>query len=112
LFLGTHDNRELQSKFTAAIRGLRPVVSGSDAHSPLKYGEFPSRRKTWMKTSDSFDGLREACLHPQNRSFVGLEPDDLVRQRERPRDHIRRVEISTSSEASTRWFDTSLDLNP
>jgi AAA domain, putative AbiEii toxin, Type IV TA system len=55
-------------------RGLKPCLHGSDAHSvadiALPFGD----RYSWVKGGLEFDALRQACIDPAGRAYVGPEP--------------------------------------
>lgn len=54
--------------------GLKPCLHGSDAH---KVGDIASPfgdRFSWIEGGLEFDALRQACIDPGGRAFVGAEP--------------------------------------
>jgi hypothetical protein len=54
--------------------GLKPCLHGSDAHHLKTVGEPDENRFTWIKGAVHFDALRQACIDPENRAFVGETP--------------------------------------
>ena len=54
--------------------GLKPCLHGSDAHMlddvAMPFGD----RFSWIKGELEFDSLRQACIDPRGRSYVGAEP--------------------------------------
>lgn len=55
-------------------RGLKPCLHGSDAH---KLGDVATPfgdRFSWIKGGLEFDSLRQACIDPGGRAYVGAEP--------------------------------------
>lgn len=53
---------------------LKPCLHGSDAHEHGKIGNPDLNRYTWIKGIPSFDTLRQACIDPAGRAFIGEEP--------------------------------------
>lgn len=84
--------------------GLKPCLHGSDAHQISKTGAPDGSRYTWLKGRASFETLRQACIDPGGRAYVGEEPPSSGNASE----VIAKVEIKNSS-----WLTTpSLELNP
>lgn len=54
--------------------GPKPCVHGSDAHDMDRVGAPDGDRYTWVKGLIAFDTLRQACIDPRGRAFVGPEP--------------------------------------
>ena len=54
--------------------GLKPCLHGSDAHDPRSVGMPDSDRYSWIKGDPTYDALRQACIDPSGRAFVGSEP--------------------------------------
>ena len=54
--------------------GLKPCLHGSDAHSESKVGEPQEDRFSWVKGDIEFDSLRQACIDPADRVYVGPKP--------------------------------------
>lgn len=51
--------------------GPKPCVHGSDAHDLDRVGAPDGDRYTWVKGRVAFDTLRQACIDPKGRAFVG-----------------------------------------
>ena len=83
----TDANSEWFDNFQKALGGIpRLAVSGSDAHRFIGvkgnndnrgYGDFPSRKTTWIKADPTFRGLLQAIMEPAKRSFIGECPPKL-----------------------------------
>jgi hypothetical protein len=58
----------------ATYRGRKPCLHGSDAHEQATVGKPAENRFCWIKGDLTFESLRQACLEPENRAFIGLEP--------------------------------------
>jgi energy-coupling factor transporter ATP-binding protein EcfA2 len=54
--------------------GRKPCLHGSDAHSLAKVGKPDADRRCWIKGDLSFDALRQICIEPEERVYIGLEP--------------------------------------
>jgi energy-coupling factor transporter ATP-binding protein EcfA2 len=58
--------------------GLKPCLHGSDAHSVEKTGVPDGARYSWIKGEATFDTLRQACIDPAGRAYVGEEPPTMA----------------------------------
>ena len=84
--------------------GLKPCMHGSDAHDERTVGVPDGDRYSWIKGALEFDTLRQACIDPDGRAFVGDEPPVNAM----PSQIIAAVEIKDASWART----PTLELNP
>jgi len=84
--------------------GLKPCMHGSDAHDEQTAGIPDGDRYSWIKGALAFDTLRQACIDPGGRAFVGDEPPVNAM----PSQIIAAVEIKDASWART----PTLELNP
>ncbi len=57
-------------------RGLKPCLHGSDAHQINEVATPFGNRFSWIKGGLEFDSLRQACIDPSNRAYVGVEPPE------------------------------------
>lgn len=55
----------------AEYNGPKPCLHGSDAHRPEMVAAPKQDRRCWLKGSVTFETLRQACLEPEMRVFVG-----------------------------------------
>src|SRR5262249_17588376 len=53
---------------------LKPCMHGSDAHEEGKIAAPDGGRYTWIKGVPAFDTLRQACIDPAGRAYVGETP--------------------------------------
>ena len=53
--------------------GCKPCMHGSDAHEIANVGLPHDDRFCWVKGALSFDALRQACIDPEGRAYVGAE---------------------------------------
>jgi hypothetical protein len=84
--------------------GCKPCLHGSDAHDQISTGRPSNDRFSWIKGAPTFDALRQACIDPAGRAFVGTEPP----RHALPSQVISRVEITGASWAVT----PIIPLNP
>lgn len=61
---------ELESQYN----GCKPCLHGSDAHSLTKAGRPDGDRLCWIKGDLIFDSLRQSCIEPEERVYIGFEP--------------------------------------
>lgn len=54
--------------------GCKPCLNGSDSHQIETVGKPVEERYSWIKGALVFDALRQACIDPEGRAFVGSEP--------------------------------------
>ncbi|NJC30113.1 hypothetical protein GGR79_001580 [Xanthomonas arboricola] len=52
----------------------KPCLHGSDAHALNTVGQPVGKRYSWIKGAASFDALRQACINPEGRAYVGETP--------------------------------------
>jgi hypothetical protein len=83
---------------------LKPCMHGSDAHEVRTVGLPDGNRYSWIKGVPAFDTLRQACIDPAGRAFVGEEPP----MRATPSQVIASIEIKDAPWATTPF----LELNP
>lgn len=84
--------------------GLKPCMHGSDAHDVRTVGIPDGGRYSWIKGAAEFDTLRQACIDPGGRAFVGVEPPVSAT----PSQVIATVEVTGAPWAKT----PTLALNP
>jgi ABC-type lipoprotein export system ATPase subunit len=116
LFLGikTDKNQEYIENFIKTMGGKpKPVVSGSDAHKVLDYGNYPSNRVTWIKADPTFEGLKYTIYDPSERVCIQLDNPCF----EFPKPYFSKIEIQEgkifpqSPEKKIQFSSTNLELN-
>lgn len=91
---------ELKTRYN----GCKPCLHGSDAHDQLAAGRPVDSRFSWIKGALTFDALRQACIDPDGRAYVGAEPPYCAM----PSQVISEVQITQAP-----WAITSqIPLNP
>jgi hypothetical protein len=88
----------------ARYNGSKPCLHGSDAHDQMSIGQPANDRFSWIKGALTFDALRQACIDPAGRAYVGPEPP----RHALPSQVISQVEITHASWAAT----PTIPLNP
>lgn len=84
--------------------GCKPCLHGSDSHGIATVGQPVGDRFSWIKGGLEFDSLRQACIDPEGRAFVGSEP---------PRSAMPSQVISHLSIVNANWAQTpEIPLNP
>jgi len=84
--------------------GCKPCLHGSDSHDLNTVGQPVENRFSWIKGGLEFDALRQACIDPEGRAFVGSEP---------PCSAMPSQVISHVSIANATWAQTpDIPLNP
>lgn len=124
----TPGNTKWIDSFQKALGGIsRLAVSGSDAHcfvgkpgdnDKRGYGDFPSGKKTWIKSDPTFLGLLQAIKEPAKRSYIGERPDKLREIEENRTYFINRISVAKNigaalSDKDNKWLDgVNVLLNP
>ncbi|MCG2747328.1 MAG: AAA family ATPase [Desulfobulbaceae bacterium] len=84
--------------------GCKPCLHGSDSHDQKTVGQPVDDRFSWIKGGLEFDALRQACIYPEGRAYVGSEP---------PRSAMPSQVISHVSIANANWAQTpEIPINP
>jgi hypothetical protein len=81
----------------ARYNGCKPCLHGSDAHDQSAVGQPNDDRFSWIKGALIFDALRQACIDPAGRAYVGAEPP----RNAMPSQVISEVEIIDATWALT-----------
>ena len=84
--------------------GCKPCLHGSDAHDQSSTGQPVEDRFSWVKGALTFDALRQACIDPAGRAYVGVEP---------PRSALPSQAISEVAIIDADWASAPVvPLNP
>jgi hypothetical protein len=84
--------------------GCKPCLHGSDSHDQGSVGQPAENRFSWIKGALEFDALRQACIDPAGRAYVGEQP---------PRSAMPSQVISHVSIDGAGWAMTPvIPLNP
>ena len=92
------------AELNAKWNGVKPCLHGSDAHAHEMVGKPALDRLCWLKGAPGFETLRQACLNPEGRAFVGKEP---------PRGALPSNVIRSVSVSDAAWMSpAAIELNP
>lgn len=81
----------------ARYGGLKPCLHGSDAHKLDDVASPFGNRFSWIKGGLEFDALRQACIDPEGRAYVGEQPPGSAM----PSQVISQVQIGDADWATT-----------
>ena len=84
--------------------GCKPCLHGSDSHDQKSVGQPVNKRFSWIKGALEFDALRQACIDPEGRAYVGEQPPRSAT----PSQVISHVRIDDADWATT----PDIPLNP
>jgi len=74
-WLGQHDDYPVQ-RLNAEYNGCKPCLHGSDAHELGKVAAPDLDRLCWIKGDLAFESLRQACMEPESRVWIGSQSPD------------------------------------
>lgn len=60
----------------ATYDGIKPCLHGSDAHDLDRVCKPDLDRFMWIKGDATFESLRQACIEPESRAFIGPSPPE------------------------------------
>ncbi len=112
IFAGSSAQREFwlgqrdlgPAEIRARYGGLKPCLHGSDAHKLEDVATPFGDRFSWIKGGLEFDALRQACIDPEGRTYVGEQPPRSAM----PSQIISHVRIDDADWAAT----PDIPLNP
>ncbi len=119
-FYGNKDNVDFYLNKTGERSDYKlppkAVLLGSDCHSFDDIEQKLSNQFTWIKADPTFEGLRQILYEPEERVFIGDEPELLKRVRENKTKFIRSIKITQNNGYSGdkgAWFkNIEIPLNP
>jgi energy-coupling factor transporter ATP-binding protein EcfA2 len=112
IFAGSSAQREFwlgrrdlgPAEIRARYGSLKPCLHGSDAHKLEEVATPFGDRFSWIKGGLEFDALRQACIDPEGRAYVGEQPPRSAM----PSQIISHVRIDDADWAAT----PDIPLNP
>lgn len=112
IFAGSPAQREFwlgqrdlsRDEIRARYGGLKPCLHGSDAHKLDDVATPFGDRFSWIKGGLEFDALRQACIDPEGRAYVGDRPPRSAM----PSQVISHIRIDDADWAAT----PDIPLNP
>lgn len=108
-----------RSEDGTVVTAKKPVLSGCDAHSfddlrsklgkVLQSSGKIEHEPTWIKADPTFEGLRQIIFEPENRVYIGEEPEVERRSRENATKYIESLHISSKDSYDGRFGDWFVD---
>ncbi|MGE6370830.1 TrlF family AAA-like ATPase [Planococcus kocurii] len=94
-----------------SINKEKPVIVSSDNHNCSQY-ELSTN--LWIKADPTFEGLKQAFLHSEERVFVGDKPEKIIHLETNPKRIMKELKILKVDKPSNEetWFKSELPLNP
>ena len=88
----------------------RPVIICSDNHDPRNYF---IKDYLWIKAETTFNGLKQAIIHPRERVYIGEEPPKVESLRKNPEKYISSIKVRKKKDSINpdTWFDFDISLN-
>ncbi len=99
---------ESEDQFINEFKSLKPCLWGSDAHNFEKLFEPDLERYCWIKADPTFEGVRQIMYEPEERVFIGREPEILNLIRNNPTKYFSKLEIKplgSYNGKNGKWFD-------
>lgn len=106
----------------------KPVLSCSDAHSfdeienwlgkqfvrRSNGSQIIEKNVTWIKADPTFEGLKQIIYEPEDRIFIGDEPELLKRVKNNKTKYIRSLVFKKTEDSNLNneiWFDKNAKIN-
>ncbi len=97
----------------------KPVIICSDNHDPSIYplsnkDEKP-KPQLWIKADRTFEGLKQCCVQPAERIYLGAKPQNVIRLETHKYNYIDSISIKRISNPKFidyTWFDSKIHFNP
>ena len=102
---------ESEEQFIKEFKSLKPCLWGSDAHNFEKLFEPDLERYCWIKADPTFEGVKQIIYEPEERVYIGKEPEILNLIRNNPTKYFSKLEIKpldTYDGKNGKWFDNTI----
>ncbi len=107
------DQKDYRETVFPAISKIFPMVICSDNHDIKNYS---LKQNCWIKADPTFEGLKQIIYEPEERVFIGDDPEILKRVNENKTKFIKSIKINQVSrynESKGVWFkNIDISLNP
>ncbi|AUD00886.1 TrlF family AAA-like ATPase [Spirosoma pollinicola] len=106
-------HKDVQS-YIDEFKSIKPSIWGSDSHDFDELFHKNKDRYLWIKSSLSFDGLKQ-IKHEPKRVYIGIEPESKRHIDLNPSLYIERLSIKKTSNlpSNEEWFNNlDITLNP
>ncbi|MDD5021619.1 MAG: hypothetical protein PHR82_05720 [Endomicrobiaceae bacterium] len=114
------DEQEYKKKVIPELAKIKipqkAIILCSDNHDPrddAKQNEIGGRF-TWIKSDTTFEGLRQALCHTDERIYIGDKPEKLVVSEKDKTLYIKSIScqrIDSPNNKDVKWFDFNIPLN-
>lgn len=87
-----------------------PVIISSDNHD---CNDYKTTSNLWIKADPTFEGLKQAFLHPAERIFIGDKPEKIIHRETNPKSIMKSISIKKKLDANnnSEWFNSEIPLN-
>ncbi len=106
------------NKIVKDYGSIKACMHGSDAHEFSSICKPDKNRFTWIKADPTFEGLKQVLIEPEERVFIGEEPEIFGRIKENSTKYIKSLNIVQTEEYKGKkningeWFnDININLN-
>ncbi|MGB9763581.1 MAG: TrlF family AAA-like ATPase, partial [Minisyncoccia bacterium] len=107
------DKEDYRNIVFPAINEIFPMVICSDNHDIKNYS---LKQNCWIKADPTFEGLKQIIYEPEERVYIGEEPEIIKRVKENKTKFINSIKINQIdgySENKGIWFkNIEIPLNP
>lgn len=118
-FCWKHD-RFTEEQFRGWFGKKIPCIKGSDSHNVNDHiGKLkdqrsqPTNKRCWIKADPTFEGLCQITIEPEDRLYIGEQPEKLKHVTQNRPHFLTRLEIRKKAESDIDdiWFGCDLPLN-
>lgn len=89
-----------------------PIIISSDNHNIKDYS---SNKNLWIKADTTFEGLKQILYEPEDRVFLGDNPEILEKIKTSPTKFIKSLRVSKTGDSNheDKWFENvEIQFNP
>ncbi|MDO8658133.1 MAG: AAA family ATPase [Candidatus Levybacteria bacterium] len=93
--------------FVKEFKSLKASIWGCDAHDYKNLFEPDKQRYCWIKADATFEGFKQITYEPEDRVFIGVEPEVLGRVRNNKTKYIKSIELDnivSYVDQNGKWF--------
>jgi len=107
----TEDQTDYKTIVFPSLTFELPMICCSDNHDIKKYA---NNRFSWIKADPTFEGLKQIIYEPEDRVFIGDEPELLKRVKNNKTKYIHSLDfkkVVDSNLTNEIWFDKNEKIN-
>lgn len=94
------------------IKKTIPMIICSDNHN---ISQYQLKQNCWIKADPTFEGLKQILIEPEERVFIGEEPEIFKRVKDNRTKYIKELSVNSINgynNSKGKWFqDVKLELN-